>query len=45
MIGRTELIDAIMTFLAGHDPAILARARAAVTAEVDAAGGAALERS
>jgi 1-acyl-sn-glycerol-3-phosphate acyltransferase len=42
MIGRDELIDAIMTFLAGHDPAILARARAAVTAEVDAAGSAAL---
>lgn len=42
MIGRDELIDAIMTFLAGHDPAILARARAAVTAEVDAAGTAAL---
>jgi 1-acyl-sn-glycerol-3-phosphate acyltransferase len=42
MIGREALIDAIMTFLAGHDPALLARARAAVTAEVDVAGSAAL---
>lgn len=42
MIGRDELIDAIMTFLAGHDPAILARARASVTSEVDGAGAAAL---
>jgi 1-acyl-sn-glycerol-3-phosphate acyltransferase len=42
MIGRDELIDAIMTFLAGHEPRILDRARAAVTAEVDAAGSAAL---
>lgn len=42
MIGREELIDAIMTFLAGHDPRLLARARASVTAEVDAAGTAAL---
>ena len=42
MIGREELIDAIMAFLAGHDPRLLARARASVTAEVDAAGSAAL---
>src|SRR5688572_485554 len=41
-LGRSELIGAITSFLAGRDPAILARIKARLESELDAAGPAAL---
>jgi 1-acyl-sn-glycerol-3-phosphate acyltransferase len=43
MLGRAELIGAITTFLAGRDAQTMARMRATLERELDAAGSVALE--
>jgi 1-acyl-sn-glycerol-3-phosphate acyltransferase len=44
MLGRTELIGAITTFLGGRDGATMERMRGTLECELDAAGPAALEQ-
>ena len=43
ILGREELIGAILTFLGGREPAVLDRMRVLLDAELDAAGPAALD--